>query len=148
MKDTETQRHEGTKRTGIHRSFLAGFLCAFVPLCLCACTKAKEMITLKNSRGMEVRVIPYGGIVTSIRVPDRNGQFDDVVLGYVDAADYRKNNGPYMGAIIGRYANRIAKGMFTLDGQTYALATNNGPNHLHGGNRGFDKVVWQAEEFR
>ena len=112
------------------------------------CTKNKEMITLKNARGMEVRVIPYGGIVTSIRVPDRNGRFDDVVLGYDDAEDYRRNNGPYMGAIIGRYANRIAKGMFTLDGQTHQLATNNGPNHLHGGNKGFDKVAWQAEEFR
>jgi aldose 1-epimerase len=112
------------------------------------CTKPKEMITLKNARGMEVRVIPYGGIVTSIRVPDRNGRFDDVVLGYDDAESYRRNNEPYMGAIIGRYANRIAKGMFTLDGQIYQLATNNRPNHLHGGNKGFDKVVWQAEEFR
>src|SRR5262245_23394257 len=111
------------------------------------CAKPKEMITLKNARGMEVRVVPYGGIVTSIRVPDRNGTFDDVVLGYDDTAGYIKNNGPYMGAIIGRYGNRIAKGMFTLDGQTYALATNNTPNHLHGGNKGFDKVVWQAEEF-
>src|SRR5262245_52849435 len=112
------------------------------------CTKPKEMITLKNAQGMEVRVIPYGGIITSIRVPDRNGQFDDVVLGYDDADGYRGNNGPYMGAIIGRYANRMAKGMFTLDGQIYQLATNNAPNHLHGGNNGFDKVVWQAEEFR
>ena len=112
------------------------------------CTKPKEMITLKNARGMEVRVILYGGIVTSIRVPDRNGGFDDVVLGYDDAESYRRNNDPYMGAIIGRYANRIAKGMFTLDGQIYQLATNNRPNHLHGGNKGFDKVVWQAEEFR
>jgi len=112
------------------------------------CSKPKEMITLKNAPGMEVRVVPYGGIVTSIRVPDRNGRFDDVVLGYDDAEGYRRNNGPYMGAIIGRYANRIAKGMFMLDGQIYQLATNNGPNHLHGGNKGFDKVVWQAEEFR
>jgi len=134
-------------KTGIQKSFLAGFLCAFVPLCLCACTKSKEMITLKNARGMEVRVIPYGGIVTSIRVPDRNGRFDDVVLGYDDAESYRQNNGPYMGAIIGRYANRIGKGMFALDGLTYSLATNNGLNHLHGGNKGFDKVVWQQEEF-
>jgi aldose 1-epimerase len=116
--------------------------------CPAGCTKPKEMITLKNKRGMEVRVIPYGGIVTSIRVPDRNGKFDDVVLGYDDAESYRRNNAPYMGAIIGRYANRIAKGMFTLDAQVYRLATNNDPNHLHGGNRGFDKVVWQAEEFK
>src|SRR5262245_60889996 len=112
------------------------------------CTKPREMITLKNARGMEVRVMPYGGIVSSIRVPDRSGQFDDVVLGYDDAADYMRNNAPYMGAIIGRYANRISKGRFTLDGKTYSLAMNNGPNHLHGGNKGFDKVVWQTEEVR
>src|SRR5262245_62432585 len=88
------------------------------------CAKPKEMITLKNAPGMEVHVISYGGIVTSIRVPDRNGRFDDVVLGYDNAESYKRNNGPYMGAIIGRYANRIAKGMFTLDGQIYRLATN------------------------
>src|SRR5262245_40216945 len=112
------------------------------------CVEPKEMITLKNAQGMEVRIVPYGGIVTSIRVPDRNGRFDDVVLGYDGAEEYRRNNGPYMGAISGRYANRIAKGTFTLDGQMYQLATNNSPNHLHGGNKGFDKVTWQAEEFR
>jgi aldose 1-epimerase len=112
------------------------------------CTHSGDVITLKNARGMEVRIVPYGGIVTSIRVPDRNGHFDDAVLGYYNTEDYIKNNGPYMGAIIGRYGNRIAKGMFTLDGQTYKLATNNGPNHLHGGNKGFDKIVWQAEELR
>jgi len=105
-------------------------------------------VTLKNAKGMEVRAITYGGIVTSIRVPDRQGRFDDVVLGY-DAADaYRKNNGPHMGAIIGRYGNPIPRGSFELDGVTYKLATNNGPNHLHGGVRGFDKVEWQAQEFR
>ncbi len=112
------------------------------------CTRSKDIITLKNARGMEVRAIPYGGIITSIRVPDRDGHFDDVVLGYDDVENYKKSNGPYMGAIIGRYANRIAKGTFTLDGKVYKLATNNGPNHLHGGNKGFDKVLWNAEEFR
>jgi aldose 1-epimerase len=105
-------------------------------------------ITLKNSRGMEVRAVPYGGIITSIRVPDHDGRLDDVVLGYDTAESYEKNNAPFMGAIIGRYGNRIAKGMFVLDGQPFHLATNNGPNHLHGGNKGFDKVVWNAEEFR
>src|SRR5262245_40789009 len=105
-------------------------------------------VTLKNANGMEVRAISYGGIITSIRVPDRNGNFDDVVLGYDTEDQYRKNNGPHFGGIIGRYGNRIAKGSFTLDGQTYKLATNNGPNHLHGGNIGFDKVVWDTEEFR
>ena len=107
-----------------------------------------DVITLKNAHGMEVRAIPYGGIITSIRVPDRNGRFDDVVLGYNSAEAYMKNNGPYMGAIIGRYGNRIAKASFTLDGQVYELAANNGPNHLHGGNRGFDKVVWEHQEFK
>jgi aldose 1-epimerase len=105
-------------------------------------------MVLKNTHGMEVHAIPYGGIITSILVPDRNGHIDDVVLGYDSAEDYGKNNGPYMGAIIGRYANRIAKGMFVLDGQTYKLVTNNGPNHLHGGTKGFDKVTWNTEQFR
>ena len=108
----------------------------------------KDVIILKNSQGMEVHAIPYGGIITSIRVPDRMGRLDDVVLGYDNADSYMKNNGPFMGAIVGRYGNRIAKGTFTLDGQTYQLARNNGPNHLHGGNKGFDKVTWQVEEFR
>ncbi len=107
-----------------------------------------DVITLKNSHGMEVRAIPYGGIITSIRVPDRNGRFDDVVLGYNNAEAYMKNNEPYMGAIIGRYGNRIAKASFTLDGQVYKLAANNGPNHLHGGNIGFDKVIWEHQEFK
>ncbi|HEY2381240.1 MAG TPA: aldose epimerase family protein [Terriglobia bacterium] len=106
------------------------------------------MIRLNNSTGMEVRAIPYGGIITSIRVPDRSGHVDDVVLGYDTIDAYVKNNSPYMGAIIGRYGNRIAKGMFTLDGQVYKLATNDGSNHLHGGMKGFDKVVWQPEEFK
>jgi len=111
-------------------------------------TKPVNAVTLKNANGMEVHAISYGGIVTSIRVPDRDGHFDDVVLGYDTEDAYRKNNGPYMGAIIGRFGNRIAKGSFTLDGQTYTLAKNNGPNHLHGGIKGFDKVVWQVEEFK
>jgi aldose 1-epimerase len=109
---------------------------------------ANDVITLKNSHGVEVRAIPYGGIITSIRVPDRNGRLDDVVLGYNSAEAYMKNNGPYLGAIIGRYGNRIAKASFTLDGEVYKLAANNGPNHLHGGNQGFDKVVWEHQEFK
>jgi aldose 1-epimerase len=129
----------------IFRSSLLIWL-AFVLVVACS-AQPKDMIILKNSQGMEVRAIPYGGIITSIRVPDRNGRFDDVVLGYDTADAYVKNNGPYMGAVVGRYGNRIAKGTFTLDGQTYKLATNNGPNHLHGGKKGFDKVLWQPEEF-
>jgi aldose 1-epimerase len=86
----------------------------------------------------------YGGIIVSLRVPDRAGNLGDVVLGYESLAGYL-NNPAYFGAIIGRYANRIAKGRFTLDATTYQLAANNGPNHLHGGIKGFDKVVWQAQ---
>jgi aldose 1-epimerase len=105
-----------------------------------------EMYTLTNANGMELKAITYGGIITSLRVPDRNGEFDDIVLGYDDLAGYLEEN-PYFGAIIGRYGNRIAGGRFSLDEHDYALATNNGPNHLHGGNAGFDKVPWQAEPF-
>src|SRR5213593_1804139 len=92
---------------------------------------------------MQVRVITYGAILQAIRVPDRAGRVDDVALGHDDLQGYL-TNAPYFGAIVGRYANRIAQGRFTLDGTTYRLATNNGPNHLHGGTKGFDKRVWDA----
>ena len=108
--------------------------------------KSVDLYTLTNAHGIEVRAITYGGIIISLRVPDRGGQFDDVALGY-DSLDGYLTVSPYFGAIIGRYGNRIAKGKFTLDGKAYALATNDGPNHLHGGVKGFDKVVWQAESF-
>ena len=100
-----------------------------------------EIYTLRNANGMNARIMTYGGIVQSLTVPDKNGSFGDVVLGY-DTLDGYLTNSPYFGALIGRYGNRIAKGHFTLDGQTYTLATNNGPNSLHGGIKGFDKVVW------
>src|SRR4051812_19503155 len=109
---------------------------------------AVDIYTLKNANGAETRITTYGGIVVSLKVPDRNGKFDDVVLGYDNLDGYLKNNGPYMGAIIGRYANRIAKGTFKLSGVEYHLAVNNGPNHLHGGLKGFDKVVWTAKPLR
>ena len=109
--------------------------------------EAVDVYTLTNTEGMEVRAITFGGIITSIRVPDRAGKLDDVALGFNNLEGYL-NNPPYFGAIIGRYANRIGKGRFTLDGKTYTLATNNGPNHLHGGVKGFDKVVWKAESFK
>jgi aldose 1-epimerase len=107
---------------------------------------AVSVYTLKNAHGMEVRATDYGGIILSLRVADRDGRFDDVVLGYDSLKDYVRAS-PYFGAIIGRYGNRIAGGRFSLDGRTYTLARNNGPNHLHGGLRGFDKVVWGVEPF-
>jgi len=106
-----------------------------------------ELFTLTNAHGIEVRLTNYGGIITSLKTPDRSGRFDDIVLGYDSLSGYLRNS-PYFGAIVGRYGNRIAKGRFTLDGTTYRLAVNNGPNSLHGGIRGFDKVVWHAEPFR
>ncbi|MFL5462733.1 MAG: aldose epimerase family protein [Gemmatimonadaceae bacterium] len=106
-----------------------------------------ELFTLKNAHGIEVRLTNYGGIITSIKTPDRAGHFADIVLGYDDLAGYLKDPA-YFGAIVGRYANRIARGRFTLDGTTYSLAINNGPNSLHGGLRGFDKVVWNAKPFQ
>jgi aldose 1-epimerase len=102
-----------------------------------------DLYTLTNADGLEVKIITLGATVTSIRTPDRSGSLADVVLGFGDLQGYLAN-APYMGVIVGRYGNRIAKGRFSLDGTTYQLATNNGPNHLHGGNRGFDKVVWSA----
>ena len=102
-----------------------------------------ELFTLRNTKGMEARIMTYGGIVTSLKVPDRNGKLEDVVLGYDNLNGYLQSS-PYFGAIIGRYGNRIANGKFTLDGVTYTLATNNGPNSLHGGWKGFDRSVWTA----
>jgi aldose 1-epimerase len=107
--------------------------------------------TLRNKNGMRVRILNYGGIVQSLEVPDRKGKLGNVALGfrsldgYLSDA-YAKAN-PYFGAIIGRYGNRIGAAKFTLDGKTYQLAANNGENHLHGGTKGFDKVVWQAKPF-
>ena len=102
--------------------------------------------TIRNSRGVTMHVITYGGIITSLRVPDRTGHVDDIVLGFDSLSGYLKDS-PYFGAIVGRYANRIAKGRFTLDGKTYQLPVNNGQNSLHGGTRGLDKVVWKAKPF-
>jgi aldose 1-epimerase len=103
-----------------------------------------DIFTLKNANGAEARICNYGGIVVSLKVPDRNGKLGDVVLGYDNLAGYIKET-PYFGALIGRYGNRIAKGQFTLNGKQYTLATNNYPNALHGGVKGFDKVVWQPK---
>jgi aldose 1-epimerase len=106
--------------------------------------KEAELFTLKNENGMTVNITNYGGIITNIIVPDRNGTFGDVVLGYESMDGYLKKPS-FFGCIVGRYGNRIAKGRFTLDGQTYKLAINNIGNHLHGGLVGFDKMLWDAE---
>jgi aldose 1-epimerase len=103
-----------------------------------------DIYTLTNSKGVEARICNYGGVVVSLKVPDRNGHLGDVVLGF-DKFDGYLTPPPYFGALIGRYGNRIAKGKFTLDGHQYTLATNNVPNALHGGIKGFDKVVWTAK---
>jgi len=104
-----------------------------------------DRFTLTNANGIEVVILSYGGIVQSIRVPDRGGELANVALGFATLDEYVSGN-PYFGCITGRYANRIALGQFTLDGETYSLAINNEPNTLHGGERGFDKYVWDAEE--
>jgi len=104
-----------------------------------------EIYTLKNGNGMEARICTYGGIVVSLTARDRNGQFADVVLGYDNLDGYVKNNSPYFGCLVGRYGNRIGGAKFTLEGKTCTLAANNGPNSLHGGLKGFDKVVWKAK---
>lgn len=105
-----------------------------------------HLYTLTNANGVEARVTNYGGIIVSLRVPDAQGQFDDIVLGYDALASYLDET-PYFGAIIGRYGNRIGGAQFELDDSTYTLAANDGPNHLHGGVKGFDKVIWDAEPF-
>jgi len=104
------------------------------------------LFTLRNAKGAEARISNYGGLVVSLKVPDRNGKLGDVVLGFDKLSDYIKDS-PYFGALIGRYGNRIARGKFTLDGKQYTLATNNYPNALHGGVKGFDKVVWTPTLF-
>ena len=101
------------------------------------------LFTLKNKKGMEARITNFGGIVVSLTAPDKNGKFDDVVLGFDNLEDYEKP-GPYFGATIGRYANRIAGGKFKLEGKQYQVPVNDPPNMLHGGKVGFDKRVWKV----
>jgi aldose 1-epimerase len=108
---------------------------------------AVDIFTLTNGRGIKARLMTYGAILVSLEVPDRGGKPGDIVLGYDSLDGYLKSN-PYFGSIVGRYGNRIAKGKFTLDGSTYELAANNGENHLHGGIKGYDKIVWKAESVR
>lgn len=103
------------------------------------------LYTLSNKNGIAIGVITYGARVTTLKTPDKNGQFADIVLGFDNIEGYLSTN-PYFGAIVGRYGNRIAKGRFSLDGKDYKLAVNNGANALHGGLKGFDKVVWTARD--
>jgi len=105
-----------------------------------------DLFTMTNAHGLEVRVITYGAAIASIRTPDRRGRFDDIVTGF-DSLDLYLTRSRYFGAVVGRYANRIAHARFTLDGHLYELAANNGANHLHGGRRGCDKVAWTATPF-
>ena len=106
-----------------------------------------HLFTLKNRNGLEAGILDYGGIVRSLRVPDRAGRFEDVVLGYDTLEEYLVDES-YFGCIVGRYANRIADGRFSLEGVDYSLPLNDGSNHLHGGPGGFNKVLWGAEELR
>jgi aldose 1-epimerase len=105
--------------------------------------KKVELYTLTNRNGVEAKITTYGGIVVSLKVPDKQGKLSDIVLGYDNLEGYLQDTS-YFGALIGRYGNRIAKGRFKLNGTEYKLATNNGENHLHGGVKGFDKVVWNG----
>ena len=110
-----------------------------------------DLYTLTNKQGLELKVITYGGTCISLKVPDREGQLGDILLGHDNLVGYYisdpadRSNHPYFGSLIGRYGNRIGKGTFTLDGKQYTLATNNNENHLHGGNVGFDQKIWTAE---
>jgi aldose 1-epimerase len=110
--------------------------------------KPVDLYTLTNINSVEVSIMTYGGIVVSLKVPDRKGKLQEVTLGYDTLDGYLKNNSPYFGALIGRYGNRIGKGTFSLGGREYRLATNNGESHLHGGVRGFDKAVWKPTQVR
>jgi aldose 1-epimerase len=155
------------KTSSVPTSLLAALLAAALTAgCACPCGKSKQtsmkasltqapfghtpdgaavdLYTLRNAHGLTVKVMTYGCIITEIHTPDRNGEMGDIVLGFDNLDRYLKGH-PYFGCVVGRYANRIAKARFTLEGKTYTLAANNGPNALHGGIKGFDKVVWAAE---
>ncbi len=105
-----------------------------------------DIYTLVNAQGAETEITNYGGIVVSLMMPDQEGEFEDIVLGFDTLDEYLQGH-PYFGATVGRYANRIADAEFTLDGETYTLTANDGTNHIHGGNQGFDKVVWRAQAY-
>lgn len=108
--------------------------------------KQADLYILKNKNGASAAITSFGGKLVSLLVPDKNGKLTDVVVGFKDVEGYQKAGSAYYGALIGRYGNRIGKSKFKLDGKEYTLAANNGPNTLHGGNKGFDKVVWNAKQ--
>lgn len=130
--------------------FEVGPLVKFRPFGTSPSGEEVDIYTLVNENGLRAEITNFGGIIVRFFTPDRNGKFRDVVLGYRTLSQYIEES-PYFGAIIGRYGNRISGGEFTLDGKTYSLALNNEPggipSHLHGGNKGFDSVVWEAEPF-
>jgi aldose 1-epimerase len=105
-----------------------------------------QIFTLTNAHGMEAKIMTYGGIVVSLKTPDRNGAMADIVLGFDSLKEYEENNSPYFGALIGRYGNRIGHARFSLDGKEYTLEKNNGENTLHGGSHGFDTKVWKPKQ--
>lgn len=105
---------------------------------------AVDLYQLTNKNGVVAKVITYGATLAELWVPDKDGKLADVLLGFDNMKGWQQDSNPFFGCVVGRYANRIAKGRFTLDGTTYKLATNNGPNHLHGGKKGFDKAVWKV----
>ena len=106
--------------------------------------KEVDLIVLSLERGMTVKIMTLGATITELWAPDKEGKLSDVTLGFDTLKGYERKDNPFFGCVVGRYANRIARGRFTLDGTEYKLATNNGPNHLHGGNKGFDKAVWEV----
>ena len=109
--------------------------------------KVVDMYTCKNAHGLKLKMISYGAIVVSLETPDRNGKLANINLGFESIDPYLERH-PYFGSTVGRYCNRIAKGKFSVDGKEYTLATNNGPNHLHGGDVGFDKRIWKAKRIK
>ena len=105
-----------------------------------------QIFTLTNSKGMEARIISYGGIVVSLKAPDRNGAMADIALGFDNLQDYETKNSPFFGALIGRYGNRIGHAKFSLDGKEYTLEKNDAENTLHGGPHGFNTKVWTPKQ--
>jgi aldose 1-epimerase len=112
------------------------------------CPDGKEVFlyTLKNKNGIEIKITNFGGIVHSLKIPDKDGKFEDILLGFKDFKGYLGSENPYFNCLVGRFGNRIANAKFSLEGKEYLLAANDGPNHLHGGKKGFDKVVWNVKE--